>query len=427
MTKRPVIFFLLILLETLLLTVLRGKTGVYLSPVLIFLTSIFIGIYPLLYPADNSGFHSQKTHKTLIINSIILILFFILTIVLYKDILHRYPVDPQKSDIIPTVDILSKRFVSGEYPYKIINDYGYHLPPTYLPFHWFPFIISTSLNIDHRWIPLSFWIVSIIFYEFMLFKSLPGNLIRILASVLPFLQILIFILDFPHMFAVSIELLPASWYIWFSLALISRKIIFQSVTIALPLLSRFSFLLWLPVYAVSLLKEQKFKKILLFLSVVMIIIMFVYVLPFLSKDPESFQNGMKYYSQSAIGEWSLKDYQQENEKPVHLFRGVGFACFFYDFYSGNISSGIHALRITLLTIGILTSAVLIFLFLRKKEFRHSSLFLLAGLKISLTVFYSFIQVPYVYLQIVPVFISTMLYFSYLFHFYQHYSSLNYST
>lgn len=411
--KNQVVFFILILAESLLLTVWRGKTGVYLSPLLIFFISLSVGMFPLFFRSEKFSPTKEKSSILLIINIISLISLTILILFLFAAIFRKNPVNPALSDIIPTVDILSHRLLAGEDPYQLITEYGYHIPPTYLPFQWLPFVISSFFGFGHRWIPVVFWLISLLFYEIYVFYSIKSELPRFLASLLPLLILLIFVLDFPQMFAVSIELIPAAYYILFGLSLLSSNIFLKSFAVTLPLLSRFSFVVWLPVWFVSLLKTEKIRKLLLFAGIAMMVILSVYILPFLSKRPATLIDGMKYYTISALGEWMPKDYQKAGEKPVHLFRGVGFACYFYDFYPGSIRNRLSALKKTQLSLVILTSLILIFFVLRKKKPDCLSLYLLSSLKIYLTVFYAFIQVPYVYLQLVPVFISAILFSGYL--------------
>jgi len=409
MNNRLIIFLLIILSESLLLTFLRGKAGVYISPIVFFIVSVSTALFPLVFhKKNNTNWLNLKSNK-LIVFGLNTSLWLWCTYLLIKIILKN-PVDPALSDIIPTVDILSNRLISGEYPYKLITEYGYHISPTYLPLQWLPFVISALFEFDHRIIPFALFVLAVLLIQ----KKLVGkNRVfseTIFSTLLPPVLILLFLLKFPAMFATTIELLPASWYILFCLLLLTGNSFLQATGIILPLLSRYSLVLWLPLLVLFFLKKYSLKHNLKVFIFSILLIALIYVIPFVIPNPESVVEGFKYYSESALGEWQLKDFQQSGDKPVHLFRGIGFASFYYDFYPGNIEQKLHACKTHHLWLSALCCLILIIIWIKKKHWQSNYLFLFASLKIYLVFFYSFIQVPYIYLQLVPISISVILFY-----------------
>jgi hypothetical protein len=134
----------------------------------------------------------------------------------------------------------------------------------------------------------------------------------------------------------------------------------------------------------------------------------LYIIPFLLKQPDIFKKGYNYYTEAALGEWQLKNWQAENDKPFHLFKGIGFASYFYDYATGSLSEKLTKLKNTHLIGSILVAILMGLLYFRFKNKIPDRLYLLLSLKIYLTYFYAFIQVPYVYLQLVPLFISVLI-------------------
>ena len=239
-------------------------------------------------------------------------------------------------------------------------------------------------------------------------KSKSNLLAKIFLTALPFLILIAFMLDMPSVFGQTIELLPTSYYIFMVLTFFSTSLIFRAGGVLLPLLSRYSFIFWLPFYfLLQFFRDEKWKSILTGVYV-LIFVGLLYIIPFLLKQPDIFKKGYNYYTEAALGEWQLKNWQAENDKPFHLFKGIGFASYFYDYATGSLSEKLTKLKNTHLIGSILVAILMGLLYFRFKNKIPDRLYLLLSLKIYLTYFYAFIQVPYVYLQLVPLFISVLI-------------------
>ena len=186
----------------------------------------------------------------------------------------------------------------------------------------------------------------------------------------------------------------------------TKKPIYIGLGIALCLLSRYSFVLWLPLLGlVFLLKD--YKKLLPIVLIPLVAEILIYVIPFLSNDITSFTDSLSSYTVAAVGEWQPY-WQKASEKPYHLFRGIGVAGIFYDFVPGNVLERIKFLQASHLISSLLSVFLLGVFYLIKRSKINISIFLISSLKIYFVFFYYFIQVPYSYLMMVPLFMSFAL-------------------
>lgn len=411
MKKYIIIIYLSFLLELAFITFWRGKLGVYVSPVILLLASMAVGILPIIFMSKlklSITIKEINTRNTSLLVSLVYISFSVFSFLIFRNIMIAYPIDPSISDVIPTVQVMSERFIEGNFPYEIITTYGYHIPPTYFTMQWLPFIVSAYYNFDPRFVVIVIWLLVMAVYTFTLLNSKSSLLKKLIFTALPFIVLIIFMLDMPSVFGQTIELLPTSYYIFFIVTLFSTSLIFRAGGVILPLLSRYSFVFWLPFYfLLQFFRDQKWKSILSGVYV-LLLVSILYFIPFLKHDTSIIKKGYDYYTEAAVGEWNLKDWQQADDKPLHLFRGIGFAGYYYDFAKGDIQDKLTSLKRTHLSLSILVVLIMGLLYFRFKNKVADRLYLLLSLKIYLTVFYAFIQVPYVYLQMVPLFLSVMI-------------------
>ncbi len=112
------------------------------------------------------------------------------------------------------------------------------------------------------------------------------------------------------------------------------------------------------------------------------------------------------YERLVIGEWY---HLSSNHLPYHLFNGVGFAQFFYNTYQTNIQAGYLALRNTMFVATGGSSVLLAIWYGSNRKKMDHRIFLMASFKIYMTLFLTFIVVPYVYLMIVGNFVTIAIF------------------
>ncbi len=407
--KLKIFLLLSVLFEILLLTFLRGKLGLYLSPIFILLFGITTAILPLFIYSAEIKIQIKKIkvkEKTQIyfLFAICTFLFYLF----YQKIIDENQINYHVSDIIPSIEIYVVRFIKDEYPYSLITVFDYPLPPTYLPMMWFPFIGPELLNIDYRWMAYLILLIGLIFYiNHINSLSLTQNE-RVGKTLLPFLILFSIAYCKPGEIANSVELMIVGYYLILIYAILSGRYLIFALAIVLCLLSRFSFLFWLPYAGIVILIYEGIRKTSIIALLVTAGILIFYIIPFLSKDWSSFQKGLDYYTFAAMNEWKGQSWQDKNDTPHQLNQGMGFGIYFYRFLEVDLLDRIKILKTWHLIISILS--VIIFSALHYFKFKaiDHKLVLICGLKFCLCFFYAFIQVPYIYLFIPLIFISVFI-------------------
>ena len=405
--KFKLFLLLLAVSEVLLITKYRSYFGEFLSPFVLLFLSLSIGIVPLVF---YKKFEAKKTfnenRNQFLFFALLAGFGFFKTNSLCREIFNNYPITVQMSDIIPQIQKFVERAEHLWYPYKTISFPTYDLFPTYLPLHWAPFIIADKLHFDYRYLANGIMYVSLIFLFYQIIKSNAISFFeKLILIVLPLVGIYTFI-NFDNIsVGVSVEQMIMGYYIFLSTVLVTQKnIYFRSAAVLLCLLSRFSFLFWVPLFLYSVYifegKKTLTKAVLFLMSGVLIL----YIIPFVLKDPSVFLKSQASYMIGTLGEWN------RNPSP-HLHNGLGLSNYFLDFLHGDNTHKIHLLQFTLISFSILTMLGLAFYLKKNKQKLDSRIFNVASLKIMLTVFYAFVQIPYSYLFFVPMGVSFVVLFA----------------
>ncbi len=396
------------ILELALLTFARGSLGPYLSPLVLLGASLLTGWAAIRLSRDftlPSSLPSLSSAKRftpwLLPFSLLLILIY-----QYDGIIGSVPLavqDASRSDIIPQVMVLVRRFLSGEFPYLPIQIWGYTLYPTYLPMQWLPFVVPELLGFDYRWMSFALYLVAIFLLLRQARKLFRTDLQFLIFSLLPFLFTAIYLHYDDALFSLSIEALIAGYYLFFALSLFSLRLLPSAGALLLTLLSRFSIVLWSPFYFLALFFSSQRGKAVRLALLTLGSILLIYVFPFLRKDFSIFLNGYHYHSIAALVEWT-PGRTGPGAVPWHLYRGYGLAVFFYEFIPGSLDFRLHVLQRSHLIISLLAVLLPALAFFRHRGRYELRIFLLGSLKIYLAVFYAFIQIPYHYLYLVPAII-----------------------
>lgn len=422
--KTPIIVLLILaFLELLLISKFRNVFGIHLTPILYTLITLSIG-FLILFKSKITTIYEENNIVSIIkclitTNILLLILWYCYRCFTY------YPIDQTNSDVFPQIIAASKNFLSLKWPYEVIKMDGYEIMVNYLPSFWLPFIISHITNTDVRWIPILFWVVSIVYFIIALRKhsGIESNISGI--NFLKINKIYLFTISFSVLiygfylyvksntqeYAYTLEFLPAAYYIFLIGSLLRKKPIEISLSITLILTSRFSILFFIPVILYFVYLNQgktDFKRVVIYLFSFLILILGY----FLVKDPQLIQKILNNYNIGTRGEWKVYEWQQPGEKPYQLSRGIGFAIYFYEYFINNKEKGISLFKYISIGLSLILSSISIYL-LKKNIVNNQYLLLLGCLKIYLAIFYSFSLVPYTYLMVVPCSISLILVLYYL--------------
>ena len=381
----------------------QGKNAIGL-----FLSSILFGVV-LLFKFYNtsitfSSFKQRRTYSTFILLFISGLIFLGKQ---YYDHISKISIDLSYSDIIPMIIQMTKNFISYGNPYLPVNFFGAPGIPTYLTMHWLPFTIALFFKIDYRWIPYGAWCIAALFIYGRAIKYQEYPLAKLILLVLILSSMYVVINYNDSIIIATVELLIAGYYMLFILGLNQQNGLLQGLLISFCLLSRYSLILWLPLYVFVLFVSNNKKLLLYSIATISIITIAIYIVPFLSKDWRLPFKSYKGYDVAALGEWSREN---KDGKPLQLFAGTGFAYFFYTRLTHiSIAARIKILQhmhlIFSLSVTILSG---IWYWFKRNKINYK-IFLAGSFKIYLAVFLFLIQVPYEYLMCVGNFVSIAIF------------------
>ncbi len=411
--------FLAFFIELFFLFYRKNELGIYLSAILFSGAGLFMCIYPyfliknnpkiateLFLESNNEHYRAEpKTRYYLVGLFVLLAMVFGLWLKFYID---KFPIDVNQSDIIPFIDdVFLKRWDKSIPVYSIYDGFGYGpFHPNYMPFHWLGFLISFYASFDHRWILFLIYLIAIATYTHVLLRNFTSLKRMMFLLFLPFLLVFS-ILESQGKDAVhTIEIMIMGYYLMLGLSLFSKHYLVQASGMLLPLLSRYSFLFWLPVHFFSWISSQP--KRFLGVSICGITLLLIFLGPFVIQTPDMFVGFNSNYLIAALREWGGQSWQQPGDNPFQLFHGVGVASWYYKLYPGSLVDKINAINFSLLLVSLLTMISLILLTPKIKKVLPANLFSLLSLKFMLTFFYAFVTIPYLYLNWVPLVISIII-------------------
>lgn len=408
-----ILLIVFIILECYLLFYTKGKLEQTTNATLYAGCSLLIGLI-LLYKFQSAELESVTTTKKVGYNKILSYVLLIAGItplaymaILENNAITQFPLDHRQSDVIPMVQHMVQRLLTGEYVYKPIYDFGYMLSPTYMPLHWMPFAIPETMHFDYRWMAFILWSIATAILIIQTFKT-NNYSVKLLTPIGLYLFYYNIFLHDKTVIGNTLELTIAAYYMLLVVGINKSSAIATGITITLCLMSRYSLVLWLPLWFFVMMVSGERTYAIKTTGIVVMLVIIVYVLPFLSKDPHIYGNTISQYLRAAIGEW--EHINPSNGKPYQLYSGSGFAHLFYEkLQDWRLEDAIKRLQKVhfLLTAG--TSVILGIWYWFNRHKINNRIFLMASFKIYFTIFLAFIQVPYVYLMIVANFVSIALF------------------
>jgi hypothetical protein len=400
-----VLLLLGFILELGVLTYLKNPRQYYFLPFVWSLGAVLtaIGLYWQSTKPEQVVAHSIKFYNySYLVFAIaaIFVSYFIYRLCLYN------PPDPLQSDVVPTIEQMAKRVLNNEYPFKYIQFPSWGFEPGYLTMQFLPFVVPEMLGMDYRYWAFILFLISLFFIVKWLHNT-NSNLLEIIIKILiPFVAIGLIIYKNPPIFTHSVELLDVAYYLFLAYSLFSKSNFLRGLALSLCLLSRYGLLFWVPVYAIIYFMQYGKVNALKVATYTFVVILVLYVLPFMTKDPFLFFKSISNYGQMAVTQWeSNPDWYKHIGKPYTLAQGLGFALYFNDFVSGSTIHKIEMMKNVQLIFCLLVGGLSIFLFHKKRSQLNCDLYLLFTFKLFLFLFYGLLFVPFTYLYIVPLFVS----------------------
>jgi hypothetical protein len=416
MNKKFTYLYIAFALELLLIFYLKNIFEFMVSPLIILGAGLFLSVYPYFILKNNTGsFLEENEPRNVNPNpnfKTIILLFFglsLITIIVANIVMINNPIEVTQSDIIPFIDeIFVNRFMNNEVVYAPYTGFNYGtFTPGYLPFHWFPFVICKYLNIKFQWIVVIIFLITCAIYTVVLYHNIKNKFWLILNCILPFILLFSIYFKTGRTAVQSIEVMILGYYLILAISLFSKNVFIKSIGLILPLLSRYSFLFWLPIYFYNLLRKN-FKVFLQVSIILCIMVLLFFIVPFVLPIPEMLKSFNANYTTSILGEWKGQSWQAPTDRPFQLFQGLGFASWFYQFGSGTLLDRIMLNKNFLFLLSITSSFGLIILQPKIRKVIGSNMFSLLTLKFMLTIFYALIMIPYDYLNWLPLIVSVVI-------------------
>lgn len=327
------------------------------------------------------------------------VIMFLLAYITASYWLDMIAIDPDYADMLPIMKVMNERFLHGHFKqvYEPIPEIWQGTQPIYLPGMWIPYAPAIALGIDMRWVTVISLLLS--FTTALIFIRLKNNLTYGIGQML-----IIFILfwwlfsknEVHGLITMSEEGVVIFYFVLLSIAIISENALFMGITASICLLSRYSMIGWLIPCLMYFTARRDFRKFIIFTTTGTTCVLLFFLIPFGWKTLHQMLVLPANYVGFARSVW-------ENSPEV-FWLNPGLAKFF----------GPH--RVMLLhKILIISSFGIPILFmaycLLQKRWKFENVNL-ACFKLSLVVFYQFIDVPYGYLfytgSVVSIVIAAML-------------------
>ena len=308
-------------------------------------------------------------------------------------ILRSVDIDVHNADMLPVIKVMNQRMLQGHFRevYDRIPGIWNGTRPIYLPAMWLPFAPAVLFDADMRWVP-----VIALFFVFTFFvirlrpgKKSPAFFVLLTAGIL--LWCWIFLEDDMHgLVGMTEEGIVILYYTLLLLAILSDQVLLIAIAASLCLLSRYAMIGWVPAFAAYLFLRNRKQESFIFAAVIMAVILLLLLLPFgWNNFVQLLELPAKYIP---FTERVWKD------SPEVFTDGLGFARFFVPEHTALL----HRL---LITGSLLTPLLFVLISIYIGREKRLSNIPLATLKLSVLVFYNFIDVPYTYLFYTSSFIS----------------------
>lgn len=304
------------------------------------------------------------------------------------------PPDYRSADMLPIIQVMCQRFLAGHWlqVYAPIQEIWNGTVPIYLPAMWLPFSLPEFLRVDLRWLTvLLFFIVLGCFLWRVSFRQKTSWLVFLCGFLL---FCFLFTDEKPGLVAYTEEGIVVFYYVLLTMVLLRKKqnIGLLGICTSLCVLSRYALIGWLPAMLLYFAWRKEWKNLLRFTFTGLACFLLLVLLPFGTAVVHSMMGLPGAYIAFTARVW--------NDSPEVFSTGPGLAKFFGP---GKIET-LHYLLIVL-TFCLPLLAMISGLLARKKYKVPDRNLPIAVFKLSLVVFYCFIDVPYLYLFYTSSFVS----------------------
>lgn len=302
------------------------------------------------------------------------------------------PLNFHDADMLPIIKTMCERVMAGNWSkvYDPIPEIWGGIQPIYLPAMWVPFCLPVWMHIDLRWISvISLFIV----FGITIWKTNIGNRYAFPIMLTVFLLFWwLFTNDKPGLIPYTEEGIVILYYVLLVIALNTRKAWLIGICVSLCVLSRYALIGWLPVMIIYYAWYKQWKKLLTFVVTGLACFILFVLIPF------GWDTFTKHIALPA--EYISFTARVWHDAPLIFKESMGMAKFFGP-------QKIETLHYLLIILSFSIPVIFFFgaVWLQKRYRFSIENIPLAVLKIALVVFYSFIDVPYLYLFYTSSFVS----------------------
>jgi hypothetical protein len=306
--------------------------------------------------------------------------------------LEKIPLDPDFADMLPVMKVMNERFLRGEWKqvYDPVSEIWNGTKPIYLPAMWLPYAPAILLKIDMRWITMAAVLASfsIILLLIRIKKNKYFGIVLIAVSGILFWWIFSRN-DIHGLISMSEEGVVILYFVMLTLAVISGNPVWMGITASLCLLSRYSMIGWLIPCLIFLVARGNKRNLIVFSVTGILCFLLLFLFPFGYKILEQMIALPANYVAFAKHVWEF------SPEVYWLNLGIG------KFYGPHKMAMLHT---SLLFLSFIIPVLFMVFCLLQKKWKPRNINL-ACLKLSLLVFYQFIDVPYGYLFYTCSFVS----------------------
>lgn len=360
----------------------------YLLAGLIFIYSIL-----MLPSARLPGMTELK--KEFLLKSPLIVFILLLAFITSRYWLDLIPLDPDYADMLPVMKVMNERFLHGEWKhvYETIPEIWNGTRPIYLPAMWLPYSFAVALHIDIRWITVLLVLLSFIIILSLIQIRKNKYFGYSLIAITGLLFWWIFARNEVHsLISMSEEGVVIFYFVLLTMAIISGNAFIMGLTASLCLLSRYSMIGWLVPCLIFFASRKDFRKLIVFSVTGILCFLLFFLIPFGFKTLGQMIALPGNYVSFAKHVWEFT--------PEVYWLNLGLA----KFYGPHRMAILHFCLLTM-SFGVPLLFMCFCLIQKKWKFRNINL---ACFKLSLLVFYQFIDVPYGYLFYTSSFVSLII-------------------
>jgi hypothetical protein len=321
-----------------------------------------------------------------------------------RRIFESFPDPGLKSDVLPQLTAQAALFFSGQFPYQPITTVPHHPYPVYLPLQWLPLQLSNSTGIDQRWPGIILLAISVGFSGYLLRKYHAGISLKysLPATLLLVLPLWGFVKWSKVDLALSSEGIVAFWYILLATGLAIKKLPLIVLGIIGGLLSRYSLLFWLPLFASLLWYHEPKRYSFITWGIVGASVLCLFVFPFLLKDPSILTKMSAHYGTCVAGSWV-------NPDEYTFLDGLSLNIHLREWIKGNPTDTLKYAHFP--QFGVQVLCVLVgFFYYRKKGYQVFEIYTYALIWLSIMpmLLYLFSPMLFKYYMLMPLSVSAVL-------------------